>query len=139
MAEGNGRTWSPEVKSLGDTIVALAKTKAAELSEYLEQVYKIKGGKGGAGPAVPPPTQQEEAPPAPTEFHVVLEGVADPAKRVGVIKVVREITSLGLKEAKDLVEAAPKRVKENLPKAEAEALQKKLEEGGGKAKLEPAT
>jgi ribosomal protein L7/L12 len=63
---------------------------------------------------------------------VVLDGLADPAKKMTVIKVVREITSLGLKEAKDLVEGAPKPVKENVSKDEAGALKKKLEDGGAK-------
>jgi len=59
----------------------------------------------------------------------------DPAKKVNVIKVVREITGLGLKEAKDLVEGAPQTVKEGVAKADAEAMKKKIEEGGGKADL----
>ncbi|HKI37315.1 MAG TPA: 50S ribosomal protein L7/L12, partial [Gemmataceae bacterium] len=70
-----------------------------------------------------------------TEFTVSLDGLADPAKKINVIKVVREITGLGLKEAKDLVEGAPKAVKENIGKDEAEALKKKLEEGGAKVSL----
>jgi large subunit ribosomal protein L7/L12 len=68
-----------------------------------------------------------------TEFNVVLAEVG--ANKVGVIKAVREITGLGLKEAKDLVDGAPKTVKEALPKAEAEAAKKKLEEAGAKAEL----
>ncbi|HLF83631.1 MAG TPA: ribosomal protein L7/L12, partial [Blastocatellia bacterium] len=62
-------------------------------------------------------------------------GMADPAKKIGIIKVVREITALGLKEAKDLVEAAPKAVKEAVPKAEAEALKKKLTDAGATVEL----
>ena len=69
-----------------------------------------------------------------TEFTVVLEGF-DAAKKINVIKVVREITGLGLKEAKDLVEGAPKPVKENIPKDEAEKIKKKLEDGGAKVSL----
>jgi large subunit ribosomal protein L7/L12 len=139
MAEGNGRSWSPDVKALGDKIVALAKPQAAELSDYLAEVYKIKGGKGGAAPMPGPENVTDVVtPPPPTDFHVVLDGVADPAKKINVIKLVREITTLGLKEAKDLVEGAPKTVKENMPKAEAEALKKKLEEGGAKISLKPA-
>jgi len=74
------------------------------------------------------------APEAKTEFTVSLDGF-DPAKKINVIKVVREITGLGLKEAKDLVEGAPKAVKENIAKEEAEALKKKLEDGGAKVSL----
>jgi large subunit ribosomal protein L7/L12 len=68
-----------------------------------------------------------------TEFNVILSEIG--ANKVGVIKAVREITGLGLKEAKDLVDGAPKTVKEALPKAEAEAAKKKLEEAGAKAEL----
>ena len=70
-----------------------------------------------------------------TEFTVTLDGLADPGKKINVIKVVREITQLGLKEAKDLVEQAPKPVKENVSKEDAEALKKKLEEGGAKVSI----
>ena len=70
-----------------------------------------------------------------TEFDVVLAGVADGANKIAVIKVVREVTGLGLKEAKDMVEGAPKTVKEAVSKDEAEELKKKLEEGGAKVEL----
>jgi large subunit ribosomal protein L7/L12 len=86
------------------------------------------GGGGGGGGAAPAPVEQ-------TEFTVVLDGLADPAKKINVIKVVREITNLGLKEAKELVEGAPKPVKENIAKDEANAIKKKLEDGGAKVSL----
>ncbi|MCA8912010.1 MAG: 50S ribosomal protein L7/L12 [Planctomycetes bacterium] len=70
-----------------------------------------------------------------TEFDVVLEGLTDTAKKIPVIKVVREITGLGLADAKKLVEEAPKPVKEGLPKEEAEAMKKKLDDAGGKTSL----
>jgi large subunit ribosomal protein L7/L12 len=138
MAEGNGRTWSGDVQDLGDKIAALTITKAVELKDYLKEVHKIEPagggvvmagpmpGAGGAGPA--------EKPAEKTEFTVQLDGF-DAAKKINVIKVVREITGLGLKEAKDLVEGAPKPVKENISKDEAEALKKKLEDGGAKVSL----
>jgi large subunit ribosomal protein L7/L12 len=138
MPEGNGQAFSPEIKDLGDKIVALTVAKAVELGNYLEQVHGIKPAAGAVavagpvaagGPAVP------AAPAEPTEFSVVLEGLADPTKKITVIKVVREITNLGLKEAKDLVEQAPKPVKENSPKDEANALKKKLEDAGAKVSL----
>ncbi|MBY0229347.1 MAG: 50S ribosomal protein L7/L12, partial [Gemmataceae bacterium] len=72
---------------------------------------------------------------AKTEFTVVLEGLADPGKKIGVIKVVREITGVGLAEGKGLVDGAPKPIKENIPKEEAEAVKKKLEEAGAKVTL----
>ncbi len=73
-----------------------------------------------------------------TDFQVILEGLTDPSKKINVIKEVRAITNLGLKEAKDLVEGAPKPVKETAPKDEANAIKKKLEEAGAKVSLKPA-
>jgi large subunit ribosomal protein L7/L12 len=138
MAEGNGRSWSADVKDIGDKIAALTITKAVELKDYLKEVHKIEpaaggvvmtggGGGGGGGPA-------PDVPPPKTEFTVSLDGF-DAAKKINVIKVVREITGLGLKEAKDLVEGAPKPVKENISKEDAEAIKKKLEDGGAKVSL----
>ena len=83
------------------------------------------GPAGGGGAAAAAPEKED--------FTVVLSGAGD--KKIQVIKVVREITGLGLKEAKDLVDGAPKPVKEGVPKAEAEALKKKLEEAGGTVEL----
>jgi large subunit ribosomal protein L7/L12 len=135
MAEGNGRSWSADIKDLGDKIVALTVAKAVELGDYLEEVHKIKPAGGGvvmaAGPAA---AAAPEKPAEKTEFTVMLDGF-DAAKKINVIKVVREITGLGLKEAKDVVEGAPKPIKENISKDEAEALKKKLEEGGAKVSL----
>lgn len=81
----------------------------------------------GGGAAAEPAAPVEEQ----TEFNVVLTGVADPTKKINVIKVVREITQLGLKEAKDLVDGAPQNVKEAVAKEEAAQLKAKLEEAGG--------
>ena len=140
MAEGNGQSWSPDIKELGDKIVALTVAKAVELGDYMEKVHNIKpaasavavavgpGGGGGGGAAV------QEKPAEKTEFTVSLDGF-DAAKKINVIKVVREITGLGLKEAKDLVEGAPKPVKENVSKDDAEKIKKQLEEGGAKVSL----
>jgi len=137
MAEGNGRTWSPEITDLGDRIANLKVSQAVELGNYLEEKYGIKAAAGGvvmaagpAGPAAEAPKVEEK-----TEFTVSLDGLADPAKKINVIKVVREITNLGLKEAKDLVEGAPKAVKENISKQDAEAVKKKLEDGGAKVSI----
>jgi large subunit ribosomal protein L7/L12 len=138
MAEGNGQAFAPEIRELGDKIVALSVAKAVELGNYLEQVHGIKPAAGGvvvaAGPAAGGPAEapkKEEQ----TEFTVVLEGLADPAKKIGVIKVVREITNLGLKEAKDKVEQAPQTLKENVSKDEANTIKKKLEDAGAKVAL----
>jgi large subunit ribosomal protein L7/L12 len=141
MAEGNGAAVAADIAELGDRIAGLTLNKAVQLKTYLKDKYGIEPagggvmmaaampGAGGGGAAV------AEKPPEQTEFTVVLEGLADPAKKINVIKVVREITSLGLKEAKELVEGAPKPVKENIAKDEAEAIKKKLEEGGAKVAL----
>lgn len=137
MAEGNGTSFAADIMELGDKIAALTITKAVQLKDYLKEKYKIEpaaggvimqGGGGGGGAA---PAEKVEQ----TEFTVVLEGLADPAKKINVIKVVREITNLGLKEAKELVEGAPKPVKENISKDEANAVKKKLEDGGAKVSV----
>ncbi len=86
----------------------------------------MAGGAPAAGGAAAPAEEK-------TEFSVVLTDVGD--KKINVIKVVREVTSLGLKEAKDLVEAAPKPIKEAIPKDEAEAIKKKFEEVGAKVEI----
>jgi large subunit ribosomal protein L7/L12 len=131
---------APEIKDIGDKIANLSIIQAVALKNYLKDTYKIEpaaggpvmmaggGGGGGGGEAAPKPEAQ-------TEFAVVLEGGFDAAKKIGIIKVVREITSLGLKEAKDLVEGAPKPVKEGVDKATAEKLKKQLEDSGAKVTL----
>jgi large subunit ribosomal protein L7/L12 len=142
MAEGNGRSWSPDVTELGDKIVALTIGKAVELRDYLKEKYKIEPAGGGvvvaAGPAAGGGGEAGPAKAAePTAFNVILEGF-DAAKKINVIKVVRELTGLGLKEAKDLVEGSPKPVKENVEKADAEKIKKQLEDGGAKVSVKPA-
>ena len=131
MAEGNGRQWTADVKELGDKIAALTVSRAVELGDYLEEVHKIKPAGGGvvmaAGPAGPGAAVAEK-PAEKTEFTVVLESFG--ADKIKVIKVVREITGLGLKEAKDVVEGAPKPIKENVSKEEAETIKKKFTDAG---------
>ena len=121
---------------LGDKIVGLTIGKAVELRDYLKEKYKIEPASGGvvvaAGPG--PGAAAAEKPPEKTEFTVQLDGF-DAAKKINVIKVVREITGLGLKEAKDLVEGAPKPVKENVSKEDAEKIKKQLEDGGAKVSI----
>jgi large subunit ribosomal protein L7/L12 len=136
MAEGNGVAWAPEIVSLGDQIVGLKVSQAVQLAEYLEKVHGIKAAAGAAVIAGPGPVggpAPAEKPPEQTEFKVMLEDAG--AQKIQVIKVVREITGLGLKEAKDMVEGAPKAVKEGLPKDEAENIKKKLEAVGAKVAL----
>jgi len=126
------RTWSKEAKKLGDEIVALSILQAKELGDYLEDVHGIKAA-AAVGVAVAAPGGGAPAAVEKDTFDVVLVSVGD--KKIPVIKVVREITSLGLKEAKDLVEGAPKAVREGVAKKEAEDLKKKLEEVGAKVEL----
>jgi large subunit ribosomal protein L7/L12 len=127
---------SVDINTLGDQIASLTLVQAVQLRDYLKEKYKIEPAAGGgvvmAGPAGP--AAAAEKPPEQTEFTPTLESF-DPAKKINVIKLVREITQLGLKEAKDLVEGAPKPIKENIPKDEAEAIKKKLEEGGAKVSI----
>ena len=89
--------------------------------------------RAGAEPASGPREHAAAKPAEQTEFTVLVDGYGD--KKIGVIKVVRAVTGLGLKEAKDLVDGAPKPVKESIPKDEAEKLKKELEEAGAKVEL----
>jgi large subunit ribosomal protein L7/L12 len=123
------------IKSLGDQLAGLTLKQAVDLADYLKETYKIEpaaggvvmaGGGGGAAAAAP----VEEAK---STFDVVLKAAGD--KKIQVIKVVRTHTGLGLKEAKDLVDGAPKTVKENLAKDEAEKIKKELEEQGATVEL----
>ena len=120
--------YSAATKEMGDKIVQLTLMQAKELSDYLENVHGIKAAAGGVMVAPASGPAAVEKPAEKTEFTVVLEGFGD--KKIGVIKVVRAATGLGLKEAKDLVEAVPGKIKENIPKDEAEKLKKELEEAG---------
>lgn len=123
------REFSAEAKELGDKISNLTLKQAKELSDYLEDVYGIKPAAGGAVMvAAADMGGGAAAVEEKTEFDVVLEGFGD--KKIGVIKVVRAATGLGLKEAKDLVEGVPAKVKEGLSKEDAEKLKKELEEAG---------
>ncbi len=115
---------------------AIAEMSVLELSELVKAVEE-KFGVKAAAPAVAvaaAPAAGAAAAEEKTEFNVVLKAV-DAAKKIAVIKVVREVTGLGLKVAKDLVEGAPKAVKENVAKAEAEELKKKLTEAGATIEL----
>jgi large subunit ribosomal protein L7/L12 len=122
-----------DLKALAEQIVNLTLLQAQELKQILKDDYGIEPAAGGAvmvaGPAAAAAEPVEEK----TEFDVIL--VEAGANKINVIKEVRAITGLGLKEAKDLVEAGGKAVKEQAPKAEAEELKKKLEAAGAKVEL----
>jgi len=130
------KEFSAPTKELGDKIVALTLKQAKELSDYLEDVHGIKAAAGGAVMMAAPGGGGGAAAPAEakTEFDVVLDGF-DAAKKIGVIKVIRALTNLGLKEAKDLVEGAPSKVKEGVSKEDAEKAKKELEEAGAKVSV----
>ena len=136
MAEA-ARNWDSEIKSLGDKIVGLTLLKAKELGDYLKEEHGLEAAAGGVMMAAAPAAGGAAAAvEEPTEFNVVLTEAG--ANKIQVIKEVRTATSLGLKEAKDLVDGAPKTVKESLPKAEAEELKKKLEAAGAKVEIKAA-
>lgn len=127
--------YAANIVELGDKLASLTLKEAVDLGNYLKEKYGIEPAGGGAvvmaaGPAAAAAAPAEEK----TAFDVILKSVpAD--KKIPVIKVVREATGLGLKEAKDLVEGAPKTVKEGLGKAEAEELAKKLKDAGAEVEL----
>ena len=118
-------------KELGDKIVALTLKQAKELSDYLENEHGIKAAAGGGMMMAMPAGMggaPAEAPAEKTEFDVILESFGD--KKIGVIKVVRAATGLGLKEAKDLVEGIPGKIKTGISEEDAKKLKKELEEAG---------
>jgi large subunit ribosomal protein L7/L12 len=128
------KKWGSEIKKLGDKIVGLTLMQAKELGDYLKEEYGIEPAAGGAvvmaGPAAAAPAQEAEEK---TSFNVILKEFGD--KKIQVIKEVRALTTLGLKEAKDLVDNVPKPVKEGLSKEEAEAAKQKLEAAGAVVEL----
>jgi large subunit ribosomal protein L7/L12 len=120
-----------DIKSLADTLVSLTVKEVQELAKVLKDEHGIEpaaatvvaGGGGGAA----------EAPAAKTSFDVMLLEAG--GAKLGVVKVVKDLTGLGLKEAKDLVDGAPKAVKEGIGKEEAEAIKKALEDAGAKVEI----
>ncbi len=128
------KKWSGDISKLGDKIVSLTLMQAKELGDYLKDEYGIEPVGGVAvmvaGAAVEGQAEEKEEK---TSFNVVLKEYGD--KKIQVIKEVRALTALGLKEAKDLVDNVPKPVKEDLSKEEAEAVKKQLEAVGAVVEL----
>ena len=120
-----------------DAISTLTVMELADLVKGIEEKFGVKAAPamGMAMAAAPSAGGAATATEEKTEFTVVLKGLSDPAKKISVIKVVRELTGLGLKECKDLVEGIPKTVKENIDKKTAEEMNKKLTEAGGVVEL----
>jgi len=127
------KEFSAETKTLGDQIAALTLKQAVELKDYLKAEHGIEPAAGGAVMMAAGPAAEAEEAEEQTAFDVVLKSFGD--NKISVIKVVRALTSLGLKEAKDLVESAPKAVKEGVSKEDAEAALKQLEEAGATAEV----
>lgn len=128
-------TQEQTIEQLVETLSKLSVLDMSKLKTALEDKWGVKASAGAAVMMAAPAAGAAAAPAAEsTEFKVTLEETpAD--KKIGVIKVVREITGLGLKEAKDLVDGAPKVLKETSPKAEAEEISKKVAAAGGKITL----
>ena len=133
MATAEAPSFADNIKTLGDSIVKLTVLEAKALGDYLEVHHGIKPAAAAvvAGPAVAAGPAEPVA--AKTEFDVHLEAFG--ANKINVIKVVRAATGLGLKEAKDLVEGAPKDVKVGVSKDDAEKLKKELEDAGATVKI----
>jgi large subunit ribosomal protein L7/L12 len=122
-----------DIKELGDRIVSLTLKQAVELAAYLKDTHGIEPAAGGGVMMAAGPAAAVEKAEVQTTFDVVLKAAGE--KKIQVIKVVRTATGLGLKEAKDLVEGAPKVVKEALQKADADKLKKELEDQGATVEL----
>lgn len=128
------KKWGNDIKKLGDKIVALTLMQAKELGDYLKDEYGIEPAASGTVMMAGPVTQaQGEEKTEKTSFDVILKEFGE--KKIQVIKEVKAITGLGLKEAKDLVDNLPKPVKEGLSKEDAEATQKQLEAVGAVVEL----
>lgn len=121
------KTFDAKITKLGDEIAALTLKEAVDLTDYMKDAYGIEPAAGGAV-MMAGPGGDDEGPAEQTEFDVILEAAGD--KKIQVIKAVREATGLGLKEAKAVVDAAPKAVKEKISEDEAKELKQKLEEAG---------
>ena len=127
------KTYSDDIKKIGDSIVALTLLQAKDLADYVKDEHGIEPAAGGAvmmaGPAEGGGDEEEEQ----TSFDVILKETGD--KKIQVIKAVRAATGLGLKEAKEVVDSAPKAVKEGVSKEDAETLKKELEDAGATVEL----
>jgi len=133
MSTAETPTFADNIKTLGESIVKLTVLEAKALGDYLEVVHGIKAAAAAvvAGPAVA--AEAAAVKEVQTEFDVFLEAIG--TNKINVIKVVRAATGLGLKEAKDAVEAAPKTVKAGVSKEDAEKLKKELEDAGATVKI----
>jgi len=123
-----------DIKAIAEELVNLTVKEVKELADLLKEEYGIEPAAAAVAVAAAPAAGAAAAEEK-TSFDVILKGVADATKKLGVVKAVKENASLGLKEAKELVDAAPKPVKEGVSKDEAEALKKVLEEAGAEVEV----
>ncbi len=124
------KSFEAKVTKIGDEIASLTLKEAVDLAEYMKDKYGIEAAAGGGMMMAAAPVAGAAAATEQSEFDVILDNAG--ANKIQVIKVVREATGLGLKEAKDMVDAAPKAIKEKITKEEADKLKGLLEAAGGK-------
>jgi large subunit ribosomal protein L7/L12 len=124
------KSFEAKVTKIGDEIASLTLKEAVDLAEYMKDKYGIEAAAGGGMMMAAAPAAGAAAAVEQSEFDVILDNAG--ANKIQVIKVVREATGLGLKEAKDMVDAAPKAIKEKISKEEADKLKGLLEAAGGK-------
>lgn len=122
-----------DIKSLGDQLVSLTVKEVSELANYLKDEYKIEPAAAAVAVAAGGSAAGGEAAAAKTSFDVVLKSGGQ--NKLAVVKLVKELTGLGLKEAKDLVDGAPKPLKEGVSKEEAESLKQQLTEAGAEVEV----
>jgi len=122
-----------DIKALGDQLVELTVKEVTELASYLKETYGIEPAAAAVAVAAGPAAGGAAAAAEKTNFDVVLKAAG--ANKLQIVKLVKELTGLGLKEAKDVVDGAPKTIKEGLPKDEAESLKKQLVEAGAEVEL----
>lgn len=134
-AEVETKEWSAETKELGDKIVGLTLLQAKELSDYLKDVHGIEAASGGAVMMAAAPAGGGDAGEDEGPSQVTVTITAAGSAKIQVIKAVREITGLGLKEAKALVDGAPAPVKENIDPEEADKIKQQLEEAGASVEV----
>lgn len=128
----DAKTFEKKISDLGDQLACLTLKEAVDLGDYMKDTYGIEAASGGAimmaGPAAGPAVEEEQ-----TEFTVMVK--SDGGQKIKVIKVVREATGLGLKEAKDLVDNLPAKIKEGISKEEADKLAEQLKEVGAEIEI----
>lgn len=132
MSEETAKQFDKKISDLGDQLAQLTLKEAVDLGDYMKDTYGIEAAAGGAvmmaGPAADAPAAAAEQ----TEFDVILKTQGE---KIKVIKIVRELTGLGLKEAKDLVDGVPSELKKGIEKEEAETIKKKFEEVGAEVEI----